>query len=758
MIPMRHPNPRRGRRRALAVFALVLCSVLGTAAAPQTGPLATIAGLGAAPVAVADEGLTITSTNRYAVDEGAKVVHSHLQLTATNIKEDTATGYYYYPEVTIPLPSSSANVVATSDGKTLTVAREAIGSSSFDRAVITLPSWLRHGQSVTIVVDHDLVATAPRSDTPTRVGHGYASFPVVAPGNEGAARLEIQHAAGVTVDGGSIQFAKTDQADVVAATKNNYSGGIVGAVSLRLPSAFKTSGVTVGSAVFAVQPWPEDQGWKDSVTTGLQHGVPALTKIVGRSWPGRTTTVREDAVVTLYGFDGWYGQSDSEIVLGERVEPHLIHHELAHVWFNSTTLSQRWIREGLAEYAADRADTAIGATPKPAPTVTPSSTGALRLDTWKEPAKDGVSPPEDEYAYAASRAAITEALAGLSPDQVTAFLSDLLSGRAPYAQFRKLSTPADTHRFLDLLEADKPNAAAVASLKKWVLSQADIDALPAREKAHTAYRQFDALDGDWSTNAVDKQMSAWKFDAATDAMTRWTNAARAAGQIQTLAREAKAVVPSQLRSAYEVGGSSGTPTDAVAAAVPVFSNLAAAHRDTEGPVRAVGGFLLRVNTDRNKALALVGRMDLPGAASAASAAASRARFALGIGIVSLLFLCLAIGGLVFLGVWGVRRVLTGGKTRPPAGPALPVGTGAVAGQPPVALPTHPAVVPALPGSAAPPAPSLVPGVPPPPAWPWPAPGSPPDVGGGPSNPAGAGGIPPTPAGSSSESPQHPGVP
>ncbi len=591
--------------------------------------LALTAGLGTsnATHAVGETRLTLSSTNHYTVDEAARTVHSHLELTASNNNPDPPGGYYYFNSVGLILPAAASNLSAVANGNPLRIETGAGPTPQYQSVTISLPWDLRQGQSVTISLDHDLIGAEPRSANFTRVGHGYASFEVFALGDPGQASVRVDHGIGMTVDGGALNLKESPHGPWAETSTNTIDGGIAGVVSLRLPSAFTSETLKVGPAVFHIEPWPEDQPWKTRVVTGVQQGVPALSTILGTPWPTTGTTLREDAVVTVNGYDGWYRPNSRELVLGEQAEPNVIYHELSHAWLNHATFSDRWVIEGLAQNVADRAGGATRTTVPEVVTVDPTSADAVRLQAWTDP-QQAYAGPADVYAYPAARAAMAEILADQSPEQVATILHDAIAGEVPFranGQVDPAAHPVSTKAFLDLVEFAQPRPKAVAAYRTWVLGPADVDKLARREEAFTAYRAVDALDGNWTPGAANPAMRDWDYPRAIEALATLQPSARAAGEIQRSATAAGVAVPPRVREAYTADGASDPALLLGAAAA--LKDVAAATTATIGPVARLGAALVGVRTHREAAVAALTAGNVTTAKAEAGTARQRAGYA-----------------------------------------------------------------------------------------------------------------------------------
>jgi hypothetical protein len=333
------------------------------------------------------------------------------------------------------------------------------------------------------------------------------------------------------------------------------------------------------------------------VKEGLITGVPALAELVGSPWPTSGTTLREDAVVNVMGFDGWYDSNARELVLGEQAEPHVIYHELAHAWMNGATFENRWVYEGLAEWLATQTVIATGATALEQETVSPDGEGAIRLTDWQSP-EGGRSLPGDSFAYPAARLAMAGVLDDMSTGEVAALLTAALKGERPFpaalpsgngSSEATAKVPLTDRAFLDLLEVDAPHPKAVEAYRTWVLEPADVDKLAARTDAYAVFREIEALDGDWHPHAMSVAMADWDFAAAADAAPSDRATAALAGQALAAAKRAAVTLPPAMRTAYEQGELDVAKLTTARAAL---TDLVAARASTQNPIAEITAPLL----------------------------------------------------------------------------------------------------------------------------------------------------------------------
>lgn len=631
------------------------------------------ASLTATPRAVAAEGMDVRSDSTYVVDVVGGAIHGTITQSVTHNLPDRAVPggieYTYLDMLSIPIAASSTNVVATSGGGALTVRTVPDDDPSVAQAEVTLPSRLRYGQSVEVVLTFDLVGSAPRSADRTRVGADYASFGVYAFGDDGQTSVTITAPAGWTADATSSAFEMGSNGDqtTLTATTNTAPSGIFAEISLRNPDT-PTVPLTVGASEFVLNPWPGDTAWQEFVSTGMSDGLPVLEGLIGHPWPiDATTTVREDAATGVLGYDGWFDLGRHEVTLAEELDAHVLYHELAHAWLSENTFSSRWIGEGFAEYVAARTTDQLGREGFPAQEVSRSGENAVALDDWGD-SPTGRATATDDYAYPASRQVVVTMLAGLSDDQVTEVLSAAATGQTAYltqdaGEVERLSS----RQVLDLVQ-DQGQGSDVESLfVTWVFDDDTASLLAPRAAARTDYAALDTADGDWlPPQAVRLPMARWDFAAAEARMAEFKPVVTEVVAVQNAATVGGIPVPAAVRATYEEAGGDTTAAEVVSglrSGRTAVEGLADAARISASgnPLTHLGAVLLQVPTDAEHAAAV---LDDPEASSAEVAQAYEEAAAVGTAagwagivggvIVGVVILLLAAG--IFLAWFLVRRL------------------------------------------------------------------------------------------------------
>lgn len=649
----------RARRRSVAVHR----------------SLAAVAGLGllgatlvAGPTAAADEGLAEASHNRFVLDTQDDVVEATVTVTLRNVTPDrhTAEGTYsyFYDAYGVPVPAGAKNVRAVSGGASLPVRFDATDDPSTQIATASF-SQLYYGQSRTIEWTYDIPGAPIRSEDYTRVGPGYATFAAQGVGDPGQVTVEVVLPAAMSFDSTADVFtsSRDGRTTTYTATENTDEGGIWAAVSARDADQADEKHVEVGDVRLTLQSFPGDREWLRFVSKQVTAGLPVLEKTVGQPWPGGLDTIREDVSPQVLGY-AWFDHGADEIVIAEDLDEVILFHELTHAWLNPDRIDGRWLYEGLTEVVAHRVADATGGSGTPRRTPDRDAPGALPLTTWRSFGSER-SPEVEQFAYAASYAAVEKLVGDLDDETFSGIVAAAYAGESAYEVpgTKVNGGQTDWRRFLDLVEIRAGVDRAPKVYRTWVVDRDGRAELAARADAREAYTALDTADGEWRPpRGLRAAMTDWDFEEAgtiVDGPLGYGVPGDAA-EVQSAAEAAGLPVPAPVRDAYE-----GADDDEeyaqltnllprateVIGAVGEASDAAAAGED---PVSALGARLLAVGQVVDDARSALADGDLDEAAALADTATERAGWAvwLGIGVIVLALVLLA--GAV-LGVLGIRR-------------------------------------------------------------------------------------------------------
>ena len=478
------------------------------------------------PVLAADP-LRVAADTTYTVDVGAGRVHVAIRYTFTNNKPNTSTIIYYYREVSVGVQPGARDIRAADGSGEL--ATSSTRHTNFTRADVRLRANLYYHRSATFTLRYDLVAGAPRSTSPIRVGRAFVTFPVWAFGDQNLGDLEVRMPARFTstIDGDQMTVRNSTSGNVLTAspaTPDEFFAIITGENN----AAYERDLLSLpGGVEVAVLSWPEDPRWSDTVKDTLRDGMPELQAEIGLDWPVEDRLdVRERYSPSLEGYAGLFFTDEQRIDVSEDLDPITIVHEASHAWFNEGLFGARWIYEGLAEEYAWRVLTAVGGDPQELPDrPDPTAKDHVALNAWVFPTAVRDDTQDTElYGYEVSFWLLHlivdtagEEQMRLAFEHADANLTAYPGDGAP----EPVGQADDWRRFLDLTEPlDEPDPVEVTdAVARYVLDGSGASLLGERHDARETYRGLLADPDGWVPPwYVRVSMGTWAFREATARM------------------------------------------------------------------------------------------------------------------------------------------------------------------------------------------------------------------------------------------------
>lgn len=659
---------------------------------PTAGTAALCAGLLLlGPAAAARDGLDEGSHSRFVVSDTG--VTATVSVTITNSTANTYFGdgsytYYYYDGYSLTVPAGAENVRATSRGADLPVRLEPSESPGLAFATVSFSS-LTQGQTRVIDWSYTIPGEPFRSEDFTRVGPGYASFVAQGTGDPGEVTVEVVLPEAMEFDGSADGYTSHAEGGTVTHTTTQHTDeyGVWTVVSARNPEQADKKTVTVGDLSLQVESFPGDTEWAAFAEQKITTGLPVITDIIGRPWPGGLTVVREDVVPNAIGY-AWFDPSAKEIVVGEDLDEATLFHELTHAWVNSESFEGRWLSEGLTEVVAHRAVAKVGGTSEPWTAPDRNGEGSLALVDWND---DAMGTPADEYAYPASFAAVQDLVGDLDDAALADIIGTARDGGSAYdvpgSSVQRQGT-TDWRGFLDLVEVRGGVTDAPDILRTWVLGAEEAGQLDQRAQARAAYAAVDEADGAWHPPlGLRAAMTRWDFDGAQTTTAAVEGLPEAAVEVQRAAEKWGLPVPGLVRGAYE--GADEMPDYAelagllpeAEAAVDAVGAASAEVASEANPVSELGEALLGADDAADDARSALAAGELAAASGIADSVNVRSRFALAAGAVTIVLALALLGGVVLIAVLALRR-RAARVAEPVAGPAglLPGAAGPEAGE------------------------------------------------------------------------------
>jgi hypothetical protein len=521
----------------------------------------------AAPGSAKAPDLTLVGSALYDVQPDRQRVHVTVDLVATNRSRETVTTRYVYDRANLSVLPGTTGFRATNDG--LKVAASVTSNTSRSTLLtIRFAKSLRSGHSTQLHLTFDLPDPGGAPSRDIRVGDALAMFPVWAYGTSGTP--------GSTV---SVRFPAGYQAQATTGNlgpATTAADGTVSLVSGSLPDplrfvayvvadrlgAYVETPLAIGlgdrTATLIVRSWKDDPAWGKRVAALLRRGLPALAAAIELPYPRTDSVAVEEAVGRSIGGNlGVFDPTAGTIRLAYAAEPGVVLREAAHLWFDGRLFADRWIVEGFASWAGERAATALK-TGGPVESLTPAlEAAAIPLNGWAVPVEGGVSSAAEAYGYAASAELVRLIVARTGADGLKAVLAAAAGHEATYQPTVATraeagpSAPTDWRGLLDLL-AERAGVDATDLWRSRAARAQDFALLDARARARADYATLLAGAGDWRVpRSVRDALGAWRFDEAEARISAARAVLTARDELTVAAALAGLEPPLNLRRTFE---------------------------------------------------------------------------------------------------------------------------------------------------------------------------------------------------------------
>lgn len=493
--------------------------------------LATLIAFAGVPAASAELRTESQITYTANVEKGSLDLESRLVLTnlTPDVREGDTITRFFYREIRITVPGTVENFRAFSGDQQLSHTLRPRSDGEGDQyltAVVDLGRELRYQETMGVLLEYEIPGDPPRSETTFRINPSYINFSVFGWGDPGLVTVNV-----VTPTEFDIEFTGSEWDDIrsVDGSTIHVVSGIdeledfVIHVRGYNDSALVRESLDVEDAEIVVGAWPGDREWSALVSDTITSGLPVLMESIGLPWGLEDQLpVNESADVSLAGYGGWYIQGDQLVELSEWAEPHVVLHELSHVWFNPDLFRGRWINEGLAGMYSSQAavDAGLADAGELRLDAAPTDTaGVGPLNTWVVPDSAGLSPEEiratEEYGYDASQWVVQEIIDDIGFEVMagifTAADRDLIAYRgAPPPE--RVDPADDWRRLLDLVEELGDSAAARDLFTRYITDEN----LTLRYETRGEYSDLVDEGRGWLPPFyVREPMSNWDFETAT---------------------------------------------------------------------------------------------------------------------------------------------------------------------------------------------------------------------------------------------------
>ncbi len=186
-----------------------------------------------------------------------------------------------------------------------------------------------------------------------------------------------------------------------------------------------------GHAV-SVEGLPGHDAWLDATSRSIAQALAGVEGVVGAPLPGDDPIrVRQVPSTALQGYAGDFDPRSGVIRLGdEGASVALLSHELSHAWFNTATVADNWLWEGLAEWTSRET---IGLPCDEA--VEQPFGGRADLGDWKVLQSANASFEDQQvvqWQYLAACAIQGQVSAAIGSERMRGVIALLLTGDSPY--------------------------------------------------------------------------------------------------------------------------------------------------------------------------------------------------------------------------------------------------------------------------------------------------------------------------------------
>lgn len=495
-------------RRALApavALAVVLVSLL-----PGAVP----------PVHAAD--YTLESDVRYEIRPDEGEIGVTVTFEFTNTTPDPAGRFSLFSEIRLAVHDQAVGFAASDDDGDLDVQNgvRTISGEEVHVATISLREGIRYEDSIEVELTYTLPDT---EDARMRVRPSLVVFPAWAFGTSGEVSVSIPSGYELRVDGDPLR----EEGDQIVSGPIDDPAAWLSLVTAVRPTDYSMHEATIalvgGTADLVVRSFSDDEAWGTRTLDTVGAALPPIEEEIGLPYPLRgRLTLTEVVASDASGFaEGTTSGTEIEVSFDQPAFTAL--HQVVHVWVPPTLVDARWIREGLASWAAAGAAAEVDVEPpyEPAAEAERLADAAVALDTWAPTADRDV----EAYGYAASWAFIDELEELVGADTLRTALARVAASIGPYDPGGidpapvpdtgdPPAVPLTSRSFLDQLEA-VAGTDLTAPFAERVLGEADVALLDARAAARPDFdRLVEEADGWGAPDPLRAAMAAWDFDEA----------------------------------------------------------------------------------------------------------------------------------------------------------------------------------------------------------------------------------------------------
>ncbi len=615
-------------------------------------PLLVAISMGAVgPVQVrAAEPYSMATKATYTIDPIAGTVRVSVDVTFTNTTPDPAGRYSLFGSVPIPVQDGAQAVTAHDGTGKLTAVLSGGGGAAGTVATVTLRTPLRYGKVVTFTFAYRLAdGVNPR----IRVRSSAIVVPIWSFGTSGIVSVHLPSGFSVATRGATLSTEAATVETVLSSGPIKDPGSWLALLTATRAGAYTTVARTVplegGTMDLRVRAWDDDPTWGSEILNLLANGLPVLQTQIGLPYSGTGPMLVTESLPAGGGQLAESAPGAQEIAVSFDAAPFTVLHQAAHLWLGTALISDRWIREGVASEAAERAAAQLGyALPfDPAAEAKSRAGAAIPLDTWGNGGGDAASAATDAWAYASTWDLVDRIVIAVGQDDLRQVLARAAAGIGAYAPAGSELTPAaastplrlDARRFLDQLE-EVSGRDLSALFATGVFGPGEAPELVLRTAARADYAALGTLAGDWGEpDTIRRLMEGWHFDDARSAMAAATAWWKQRDGLIVQVGDAGLAAPTRLRDLWRSDGGDDTARAELTAETALVGAYRAAVDEIGGAPNPIEWLGLLGQPTPTELLATAAGLfadgDLAGAADRISEALSVHRDAQAAGVVRL---------------------------------------------------------------------------------------------------------------------------
>jgi hypothetical protein len=478
--------------------------------------------LWAAPVMGASPDLDEFASSTYRVDPGNRRIDVQVVLNLTNTTGEPMARTTWGP---IYIEDAVSEVDLRFTGGANRVGSFSDRPGPWKAMDIRLPR-LNPGQTRSVSVNYQLDAGALTSGLPVRLGTSYVYFCMTGQeADRGQVEVQLPRRYAITASGSPLEEQGGRVATAIADLPADLFTCVEGTVERELSTS---EFVGPGDRRIILQARPEDERWLSPAREFAAPSLGRLAEFLGQDIPGtQPVVIRQSPPASLGGYASDHS-TPGVVQLDEFAGVGGIDHQMAHAWFGTDTFPERWMREGLAEWAAQ--GVAGGACP-PVTDADPS----LDLSEWQvvrptAPADIDAVLEQQEAAACGIMSRLAERMGG--DEAFKAVTAALLAGEEKYSgPGPSGGSPVEVVDWMEFLDAvDEIGLVPEVGAQDLDFAQDllarygiphDPSLLELRSQARQRYHAFLDNPAGLAAPAVARRaMDEWRFTSALEALDK----------------------------------------------------------------------------------------------------------------------------------------------------------------------------------------------------------------------------------------------